>query len=96
MPGFVNNSAPNVPTISPRSASPSSTSEESEESSDQTNGPPQDGDGELIDLDMESMSLEQWYCQEYDCGRSFLSKAHLDSHKFFHSYEVSDKSSLYH
>jgi len=36
------------------------------------------------------MSLEKFYCEEYDCGKGFSSKAILDSHtKFFHSKNVS-------
>jgi len=61
---------------------------ESEEPSHPISAPHQDS-GDLVVPGIHDMSLRRFYCEEYDCGGGFLSKAHLELHvKIFHPKEV--------
>ena len=54
-----------------------------------TNVPPQDSYG-LVTSGIYNMSLERFYCDDFNCGRGFSSKAQLESHtRFFHPNNVS-------
>ena len=70
-----------------RATFPYQASREVEEPTRQTSVSPEDpaisgGSGS-------GMSIERFYCQEYDCGKGFSSKTHLESHtRFFHPKKV--------
>jgi len=69
---------------------PYQTSREVEELSRQTSVSPRDSERPIIfgGFGM-TISAERFYCQEYDCGKGFSSKAHLESHtRFFHPQKV--------
>jgi len=78
----------NPPAESPHTNSLPLTFGELEEPSRPTSAPHRDG-GDSVAPVIHDMSLGRFYCEEYDCGGVFLSKAHLESHMiFFHPEEV--------
>ena len=66
--------------------SPYQTFRKVEEPSRQTSVPPRDGEDSIV---FGGYGIEWLNCQEYDCGKGFSSRAHLESHmRFFHPKKV--------
>ena len=66
------------------------------EPSHRTNASPLDGE-DSVTYGIYDMSLERFYCEEYDCGRGFSSMAYLESHtRYFHANNVSGNITSHH